>query len=64
VSPQRSDPDYMRRYRDRNPEYVAATNQRRKARSAALKRLADAHESEFNALLKEEMRKAQGLPAT
>lgn len=50
--------EQMRRYREQNPDKVAADSARRKARGRALNRLALKYPHDFHTFMKEELRNA------
>lgn len=50
-------PEYQAEYRARNPDYVNVQRERAQARSAALKRLREAHPGDYLAFLSAELQK-------
>lgn len=53
----RSDPEYLRRYREANPDSVRRNRTLNSARQAAQRRLAALHPEQFDALYADELAK-------
>lgn len=56
----RSDPDYMKEYREKNPNYRKRNNDLTKARDKAKQILVERHRSEYNRIYIE-VRKEMGI---